>query len=59
MSQFNYQRTPSGPDPRASKIAEALRGFARKNTRLLIIIGIILIAALVLMNESFFIVGEA
>ncbi|MGI6725858.1 MAG: protease modulator HflC [Christensenellales bacterium] len=61
MSQFNnfHQRTPSGPDPRINKMADMLRGFARKNTRLLVIIGIILIAALVLLSESFFIVGEA
>ena len=43
----------------ANKAADALKGFAKKNTRLLIILAIALIAALVLLNESFFIVNEA
>lgn len=57
MSQFNYQQ--GKPNPQVSKAAQALKDFAKKNTRLLIIIGVLLIAALVLLNESFFIVGEA
>jgi len=43
----------------ANKAAEALKGFAKKNTRLLIILAVALIAFLILLNEAFFIVSEA
>ena len=42
-----------------NKAAETLKNFARKNTKLLIILAVVLIGALILLNESFFIVGEA
>ncbi len=43
----------------ASKVADVLKGFAKKNVRLLIILAIVLIGVLVLLSESFFIVNEA
>ena len=60
MEQFNQgqNRQPQRPY-QPNKIVEALKDFARKNTRLLVILGVVLIAALVLLNQSFFIVGEA
>ncbi|NLM86901.1 MAG: protease modulator HflC [Clostridiales bacterium] len=60
MEQFNNQQNrPNYPPRQPSKLNEALKNFARKNTKLLVIIGILLIAAFILLNEAFFIVGEA
>ena len=60
MSQFyqhnNYNRQPN---PQLDQAKAALKQFASKNTKLLVIIFLALILALVLFNESFFIVGEA
>jgi len=57
MQNFNQQfnRPPQQPNPQW----EALKAFARKNTRTLVILGLALLAALVLFNQAFFIVGEA
>lgn len=56
-NQGNWNR-PYAPAA-TSKAAEALKNFAKKNTRLLIILAVALIAFLILLNEAFFIVGEA
>ena len=60
MSQFyqhnNYNRQPN---PQLDQAKAALKQFASKNTKLLVIVFLVLILALVLFNESFFIVGEA
>ncbi|MDI9520917.1 MAG: protease modulator HflC [Bacillota bacterium] len=56
MQDFNKMfNQPS----KQNKVQNWLKSFARKNTKLLVILGIILIAALVLLNEAFFVVGEA
>jgi len=60
-NQFNWNRpqtppqTPREPNP----AVEAFKKFTQKNARPLVLFVIILIAALVLLNESFFIVNEA
>ena len=59
MDQFNQRPHQQRPPQVPNKAAEALMRFARKNARLLVILGVLLIAALVILNESFFIVGEA
>jgi membrane protease subunit HflC len=46
-------------NPQMDQVAEALKGFAKKNTKLLVILAVVLIAALVLLSESFFTVSEA
>ena len=56
-NQGNWNR-PIPPDA-TSKAAEALKSFAKKNTRLLVILAVALIAFLILLNEAFFIVSEA
>ncbi|NLX82887.1 MAG: protease modulator HflC [Clostridiales bacterium] len=58
MSQFYHQQNMQ-PNPQFDKVRRALQDFAKKNTKLLVILLVILIAGLVLLNESFFIVGEA
>jgi len=54
-SNWTSPRPPAG----TGRAAEMLRDFARKNTRLLVILAVVIIAALILLNEAFFIVGEA
>ena len=59
MDYNNQNWNRPAANAQVNKAAEALKGFAKKNTKLLVILAIALIAALVLLNESFFIVGEA
>ena len=60
MSQFYQQNQYNRqPNPQLDKAKEAMKQFASKNSKLLIIVFLVLILALVLFNESFFIVGEA
>ena len=56
-NQNNWNR-PSA-NPQMNKAAEALKNFAKKNTKLLVILAVALIAVLILLSESFFIVSEA
>lgn len=58
MSQFYHQQNMQ-PNPQFDKAKNMLRDFAKKNTKLLVILLVVLIAGLVILNESFFIVGEA
>ncbi|HSK68796.1 MAG TPA: protease modulator HflC [Candidatus Limnocylindria bacterium] len=59
MDNNNYGRFNPQMPPRPRDASDALGRFARKNFRLLIIIGVALVAALILVSETFFIVGEA
>ena len=62
MQNNNFQNwgKPKPANPTLSdKAKEAFKNFARNNTKLLIILAIILIVFLALLNEAFFIVGEA
>lgn len=60
QNNWNRPQTPPPRPPKApGKALEWLKNYARKNTRSLVIFALILIAGLILLNESFFIVGEA
>ncbi len=61
MEDFNrvFNQGNNRPNQNNNKLQNALKNFARKNTKLLVILGIVLVAFLVLLNEAFFIVGEA
>ena len=50
---------PPRPPREPNKALEWLKNYARKNTRTLVLFVIILAVGLVLLNEAFFIVGEA
>ena len=60
QNNWNRPQTPPPRPPKApGKALEWLKNYARKNTRSLVIFAVILIAGLILLNEAFFIVGEA
>lgn len=58
-NQYNWTRPQPQPPQEPNPAVESLKKFARKHTRSLVIFAVLLIAGLVLLNESFFIVNEA
>ena len=56
-NQNNWNKPAS--NPQMNKAAEVMKNFAKKNTKLLVILAVVIISALILLGESFFVVGEA